>query len=117
MESLLMAGFVWIIHGTIAGSPAVAAYLKGIRSRWKHCLALVSVPFWCLLPAQVIWPAGGFSSYFTRLLILTVVVFVAELIAISPLLRRAATWRHWLLLVLTSLAVVPIQWIVPAYPD
>jgi hypothetical protein len=116
-ESIAMLALVWIAHAVLAGLPAITAYRNRIPCRWAVCLALVAGPFWALLLAQGFWPVGGMSSYLLRLLLLTAVVFVAELIEVSLSKRSAPIGRHMLLLAGAILAVVPIQLMVPSLSD
>jgi hypothetical protein len=69
------------------------------------------------LAPQSIWPVGGLFSFSMRLVVLTFVVFVAEIVEVSPLMRKAPAWCHLLVLAIAVLAVVPIQLSVPALPD
>lgn len=57
------------------------------------------------------------SSYLTRLIVLTVIVFIAELIEVLLRIRKTPEWIHLLLLVVAVLSVVPIQLVVPSLPD
>lgn len=91
--------------------------LAGKRRRWGFSAALLILPFLALIPAQGMWAVGGMVSYLIRLLILTGVVLVAQLVEVLPFMRRAPTFCHVLLLAAAVLAVVPIQLMVPAYPD
>jgi hypothetical protein len=54
IESLLMAGVVWLIHAVAGGLPAIVFRLRGGRIRWAYCLLLIALPFWALLPAQML---------------------------------------------------------------
>lgn len=117
VESLLTVGAVWLLHAAIGGLPAMVAILRGRGNRWGYCLALLIVPFWALLTAQMIWPVGGMSSYLLRLTILTVIVFIAQLIKVLPFMSEASAGYHLSLLIIAVLAVVPIQLAVPSYPD
>jgi hypothetical protein len=117
IESLLMVGTAWFIHAVAAGLPAIVAFFGKVPIRWFFVLALLAAPFWALLPAQTIWPVGGASSYFTRLIVLTFVVFVAEIVEVSPVMRKAPAWCHLLVLAIAVLAVIPLQLSVPALPD
>jgi hypothetical protein len=117
IESLVMAGVVWLIHAVAGGLPAIVFGLRGWPFRWTYCLLLIALPFWALLPAQVLWPVGGMSSYLTRILVLTAIVFIATLIEVFANRRKTPVWIHPLLLVASVLAVVPIQFVVPPLPD
>lgn len=117
IESLLMAGIVWSVHAVAGGLPAIVAFLMGKLDRSTCCLWLLVLPFWALLAAQMIWPVGGMSSYLARLFGLTVAVFCAQIIAILPGMRKAPAWSHLLLLLVATLAVVPLQLLVPALSD
>ena len=116
-ESIAAFALVWMAHAVLGGLPLVAGYLNRIPCRWAVCLALLTVPFWALLPAQEIWPVGGMSSFLARLLLLTLVVFIAEGIEVLLSKRSAPTPYHLLLLAVASLAVVPIQLLVPSLAD
>lgn len=114
---MALVGVVWMAHVVAGGLPAIAFGLRGRRDRWAYCLLLVTLPFWALLPAQMLWPVGGMSSYLTRLLVLTAIVFIATLIDVFASRRKAPGWIHPLLLIAAVLAVVPIQLVVPSLPD
>lgn len=116
-ENLLMVGIVWLFHAVAGGLPAIVAVLGRKVDRWVYSLLLVILPFWALLPAQVLWPIGGMSSYLTRLIVLTVIVFIAEVIEVLARMRKAPGWIHPVLLIVALLSVVPIQLIVPSLPD
>jgi hypothetical protein len=113
---LVLSGF-WLFHAALGGSPAIDAVLGGKVNRWVHSLLLVALPFWSLQLAQMLWPVGGMSSYLTRLAVLTVIVFIAELREVLAQRRNSPKWVHPLLLILATLSVVPIQLLVPALPD
>lgn len=117
VETSMMVGTVWFGHAVVARLPAISALIGRVRIRWIYALALLVLPFWALVPAQWIWPSGGMVSYLTRLMILTGAVFVAEGIEVLPLMRKAPTWCHLLLLAIATLSVIPIQLVVPSYPD
>ena len=112
-----MAGTVWLLHAVAAGLPAIATLLAGKRNNWGYCLSLLILPFFALIPAQVIWPTGGMSSYLARLMFLTSVVFVMQCVEALPSMRGAPAWYHALLLTVAVLAVIPIQLVVPSFPD
>ena len=116
-ESLLIVGAVWLLHAVVAGLPAIAVTLLGKRGHWIYCILLLAVPFWALLLAQGIWPIGGMSSYSVRLIVLTVIVFVAVAVEVLPQTRRSPVWVHLVLVLIATLSVIPIQLLVPALSD
>jgi hypothetical protein len=116
-EYILVVSAIWLFHATLGGSPAIDAVLGGKVHRWVHSLLLVVLPFWSLQLAQMLWPVGGMSSYLTRLAVLTVIVFITELLGILAQRRNSPKWVDPLLLILAMLSVVPIQLLVPALPD
>lgn len=117
VETILMVGTVWFLHAVTAGLPVIGALIERLRIRWAYCLALLVVPFWALVPAQMNWLTGGMVRYLTRQMILTGVVFVAEGIEVLPTMRKAPAWSHLAILAVAVLSVIPIQLVVPAYPD
>jgi hypothetical protein len=116
-EYILVVGAVWLFHAATGGSPAIDAVLGGKVNRWVYSLLLVVLPFWSLQLAQMLWPIGGMSSYLTRLAVLTVIVFIAELVEVLSQMRNAHRWIHPLPLIVAVLSVVPIQLLVPSLPD
>lgn len=117
LASLLMVGIVWLLHAAAAGLPAIVAFLAGKRKHWGYCLSLLTLPFFALIAAQMLWPIGGMSSYLARLIILTVVVLAMQFVEVLPFMRGAPAWYHSLLLTVAVVAVIPIQLGVPSYPD
>ena len=117
VESLLIVGTLWLLHAVVAGLPAIAVTLSGKRDHWIYCLLLLTVPFWALVLAQSIWPIGGMSSYSLRLIVLTVIVFVAVAVEVLSRTRRSSVWVHLLLVLIAALSVIPIQLLVPALSD
>jgi hypothetical protein len=116
-EYSLVVGAFWLFHAAMGGMPAIDAVLGGKVNRWVYSLLLVVLPFWSLQLAQMLLPTGGMSSYLTRLAVLTVIVFIAELVEIWTQLRNAPKWIHPFLLIVAVLSVVPIQLLVSSLPD
>jgi hypothetical protein len=117
IQTLMLVGIPWFFHVLVAGLPVVVAFLSKMPIRWFFAMSLLVAPFWMLVPGQMIWPVGGLSSFFMRLVVLTFVVYVAEIVEVSPLLRKAPAWCHLLVLAIATLSVIPIQLSVPALPD
>jgi hypothetical protein len=116
--AIMMFGTFWLLHAMIGGAPAIVAAIAGQNGKWRWAGgALVVAPLWALVMMQGVWPSGGASSFLTRLILLTIVVFVAELLLVLPTARSGSVWHGLLLLGLAIASVVPIQLAVPSLPD
>lgn len=75
------------------------------------------VLFCALVLAQLVWPVGGGSSMLMRLLMASIVLVTAELVVLSPVMRRGSASRPWIALFVALVSVGPIHLLVPSLPD
>jgi hypothetical protein len=107
---------IWVLHAMVAGLPAVVGlFLRGPGNWSGFAVALLILPFAALVGMTMAWPIAGLSSFAMTLALLTVVVFVAEVLLQMPLFGTA--WSQFLVLLVAVLAAVPIHLAVPALPD
>jgi hypothetical protein len=107
---------IWGMHAVVAGLPALVGLFIRTPGSWRgFAVALLILPFAALVGMTIVWPIAGLSSFVMTLALLTVVVFIAELLLQMPLFRTE--WSQFLVLLVAVLAAVPIHLAVPALPD
>lgn len=106
----------WGLHAVVAGLPALVGLFIRTPGSWRaFAVALLILPFAALVGMKGVWPIGGLSSFVITLELLTVVVFIAELLLQIPLFRTALS--QFFVLLAAVLSAVPIHLSVPALPD
>jgi hypothetical protein len=106
----------WGLHAMLAGLPALVGLFVRTPGSWRgFAVALLVLPFAALVGMKIAWPIGGLASFLVTLTLLTVVVFVSELLLQMPLVGTA--WSRLVVLLAAVLAAMPIHLLVPALPE